>query len=67
VANVKEEEILDRLLLECRSFEEKIQRGEASLGQKNVEIKPPDPIGELGSGRDKIDSGDVEQVTIGKT
>ena len=67
VANVKEEEILDRLLQECRSFEEKIQRGEATLGQKNVEIKPPDPIGELGSGRDKIDSGDVEQITIGKT
>ena len=67
VANVKEEEILDRLLQECRAFEDKIQRGEATLGQKNVEIKPPDPIGELGSGRDKIDSGDVEQITIGKT
>jgi (E)-4-hydroxy-3-methylbut-2-enyl-diphosphate synthase len=67
VANVKEEEILDRLLQECRSFEEKVQRGEATLGQKNVEIKPPDPIGELGSGRAKIDSGDVEQITIGKT
>jgi hypothetical protein len=28
---------------------------------------PPDPIGELGSGKDKIRAGLVEQVTIGKT
>jgi hypothetical protein len=32
-----------------------------------VEIVPPDPIGELGSGAGKIRAGLVEQVTIGKT
>ena len=50
VANVPEEEILDRLLHECRVFAAKVQRGEARLGEKVVEIVPPDPIGELGSG-----------------
>ncbi|MAJ46034.1 MAG: 4-hydroxy-3-methylbut-2-en-1-yl diphosphate synthase [Planctomycetaceae bacterium] len=67
VANVPEEEILDRLLVECTALEDKINRGEAKLGQKNVEIIPPDPIGELGSGADKIASGDVEQITIGES
>ena len=67
VANVKEEEILECLLAECTSFQTRILNGEATLGQKNVEIIPPDPIGELGSGEDKIRSGDVEQITIGKT
>src|SRR5438105_1683726 len=38
VANVPEEEILDRLLLECRQFEEKVKRGEARLGEKKVAI-----------------------------
>ncbi|MCY2954658.1 MAG: flavodoxin-dependent (E)-4-hydroxy-3-methylbut-2-enyl-diphosphate synthase, partial [Planctomycetota bacterium] len=36
VANVPEEEILERLLLECRMFEEKVERGEAKLGEKRV-------------------------------
>jgi (E)-4-hydroxy-3-methylbut-2-enyl-diphosphate synthase len=54
VANVPEEEILDALLKECRSFQEKVQRGEARLGEKKVDILPPDPIGELGSGWEKI-------------
>src|SRR5437763_1371009 len=54
VANVPEEEILDRLLLECRAFQEKVQRGEAKLGEKKVDIIPPDPLGELGSGWEKI-------------
>ena len=67
VANVKEEEILESLLAECKRFEDKVNRGEAKLGQKNVEIVPPAPIGELGSGADKIASGDVEQITIGKS
>jgi len=67
VANVKEEEILDRLLHECKAFQAKVQRGEAKLGEKKVEIVPPDPIGELGSGFDKIARGDVEQVTVGQT
>jgi (E)-4-hydroxy-3-methylbut-2-enyl-diphosphate synthase len=55
VANVPEEEILDRLLAECRAFEEKVRRGEAKLGEKKVDILPPDPIGELGSGWEKIE------------
>ncbi len=63
VANVPEEEILDRLLIECRQFEQKVKRGEAKLGEKVVEIAPPDPIGELGSGFDKIAAGQVEKVT----
>ena len=44
-----------------------MKRGDAKLGEKLVEIVPPDPIGELGSGHDKIRAGLVEQVTIGKT
>ncbi|MCP3903745.1 MAG: flavodoxin-dependent (E)-4-hydroxy-3-methylbut-2-enyl-diphosphate synthase [Planctomycetes bacterium] len=67
VANVREDEIQARLLEECRRFEERVRRGEAKLGEKNVEIVPPDPIGDLGSGVAKIAAGDVEQVTIGKT
>ena len=67
VANVKEEEILERLLAECKRFEDKVNRGEARLGQKTVEIVPPAPIGELGSGAEKIASGDVEQITIGES
>src|SRR5689334_12526403 len=55
VANVPEEEILDRLLAECRAFEDKVRRGEARLGEKKVDILPPDPIGELGSGWEKIE------------
>src|SRR6266581_7688164 len=54
VANVPEEEILDRLLIECREFQSKVARGEAKLGEKKVDILPPDPIGELGSGWEKI-------------
>jgi len=70
VANVREEEILDRLLEECRGFQSRVQRGEAKLGEKRVEIVPPDPIGELGSGFEKIASGDVEtraDLTVGRS
>ncbi|MBL0926502.1 MAG: flavodoxin-dependent (E)-4-hydroxy-3-methylbut-2-enyl-diphosphate synthase [Phycisphaerales bacterium] len=63
VANVPEEEILERLMAECRAFEERVQRGEARLGEKKVDIVPPDPIGELGSGFDKIAAGQVDRVT----
>jgi len=68
VANVPEPEILDRLLKECREFQAKVMRGEAKLGEKKVDIVPPDPIGELGSGFDKIASGNVEKrvgITVG--
>jgi len=63
VANVPEEEILDALLSECRKFEAKVEAGEAKLGEKVVEIEPPDPIGELGSGADKIAAGEVDKLT----
>jgi (E)-4-hydroxy-3-methylbut-2-enyl-diphosphate synthase len=54
VANVPEEDILPALLDECRKFQDKIERGEAKLGEKKVDILPPDPIGELGSGWEKV-------------
>ncbi len=54
VANVPEAEILPSLLAECRKFQERVERGEAKLGEKKVDILPPDPIGELGSGWEKI-------------
>lgn len=67
VANVPEAEILDRLLAECRAFEAKVRAGEAKLGEKVVAIVPPDPIGDLGSGADRIRAGLVEKITIGET
>ena len=48
VANVAEEEILDRLLAECRDFQEKVKRGEAKLGEKAVRIAVPEPGSEAG-------------------
>ncbi len=63
VANVTEEQILDRLLEECRTFQQRVRDGQATLGEKSVEIVPPDPIGELGSGIDKIAAGEVERIT----
>src|SRR6476469_1897841 len=54
VANVREEEILEALLKECRGFQDRVERGEAKLGEKKVDILPPDPLGELGSGWEKI-------------
>src|SRR5437588_2180858 len=54
VANVPEEDILPALLKECRTFQEKVQRGDATLGEKKVDILPPDPLGQLGSGWEKI-------------
>jgi (E)-4-hydroxy-3-methylbut-2-enyl-diphosphate synthase len=54
VATVSEDKMLDALFDEVRKFADKVQRGEATLKNQKVEIKPPDPIGELGSGWDKI-------------
>ena len=62
VANVPEEEILGRLLQECREFQARVMRGEAKLGEKKVDIVPPDPIGELGSGFEKIAGGKTEKM-----
>lgn len=64
VANVPEAEILDRLLAECRAFETRVKVGEATLGQKVVDIVPPAPIGDLGSGVEKIKAGLVEKITV---
>ena len=60
-------EILDRLLLECRTFQDQVRAGTAKLGDKRVDIVPPDPIGELGSGIEKIAKGHVEQISIGES
>jgi (E)-4-hydroxy-3-methylbut-2-enyl-diphosphate synthase len=54
VANVPEEDILPALLDECRKFQAKIESGQARLGEKKVDILPPNPIGELGSGWEKV-------------
>jgi (E)-4-hydroxy-3-methylbut-2-enyl-diphosphate synthase len=54
VANVPEEEILGRLLTECLQFQDKVKKGEAKLGEKKVDIVPPDPLGNLGSGWEKM-------------
>lgn len=54
VATVGEDQILERLLRECRAFQERVRSGEAKLGEKKVDIVPPDPLGELGSGWEKM-------------
>src|SRR5688500_16172510 len=54
VANVPEEQILPVLLDECKKFQSKVERGEARLGEKKVDILPPDPIGVVGSGWEKV-------------
>jgi (E)-4-hydroxy-3-methylbut-2-enyl-diphosphate synthase len=41
VANVKEDEILDRLLLECKALQDKVLVGETILGEKAVSIISP--------------------------
>lgn len=69
VANVPEPEILDRLLAECLAFQDRVLKGEARLGEKKVDIVPPDPVGELGSGWEKLAKERIRpaQVTIGRT
>src|SRR5829696_10032753 len=66
VANVPEEEILDALLEQCRAFQSKVRRGEAKLGEKKVDILPPDPLGELGSGWEKIQKGKSTALRVVK-
>jgi (E)-4-hydroxy-3-methylbut-2-enyl-diphosphate synthase len=73
VANVPEEQILEKLLAEVMAFEQRVLKGEAKLGEKKVDIIPPDPVGELGSGWEKVAAGLVERastpanLTIGTT
>jgi (E)-4-hydroxy-3-methylbut-2-enyl-diphosphate synthase len=40
-ANVHEDEILQRLLEECRHLQDRVQKGETKLGDKVVTITPP--------------------------
>jgi (E)-4-hydroxy-3-methylbut-2-enyl-diphosphate synthase len=60
--SIPEEQLLPRLLQHCREFQARVERGEAKLGEKKVEVLPPDPIGELGSGWGKIG----ENPTVGQ-
>jgi len=64
VANVPEPEILGRLLEECLQFQGRVLQGQAKLGEKKVDIIPPDPIGELGSGYEKIASGGLRSTPL---
>src|SRR5688500_9168050 len=64
VANVPEEQILDRLLEECRVFQSRVERGEAKLGEKKVDVLPPDPLGELGSGWGKVREGEKGGLSL---
>ena len=41
VANVPEDEILDRLLLECKQLQDRVHGGETKLGEKAVSIVVP--------------------------
>lgn len=66
VANVTEDQILDRLLAECLKFQDEVRAGRAKLGEKKVEIIPPDPIGELGSGWEKIAAGKTTPLTVSR-
>lgn len=70
VATVPEDQILDRLLAECKAFQARVESGEAKLGQKKVDIVPPDPEGELGSGWEKMAAERIKGttgLTIGRT
>lgn len=54
VRTVTETEMLDALYDEAVKFAARVERGEAQLRNAHVQIKPPDPIGPLGSGYEKI-------------
>ena len=41
VANITEEEILERLLLECKTLQEKVLQGKTKLGEKAISIIAP--------------------------
>jgi (E)-4-hydroxy-3-methylbut-2-enyl-diphosphate synthase len=56
VANVPEAQILETLLAETKKLQDKVLAGETKLGEKVVDILPPDPIGDLGSGYAKIEA-----------
>ncbi len=64
VATVHEDEILERLLNECKDFQARVESGEVKLGEKRVEIVPPDPEGELGSGWEKMAAAKMGHTTL---
>lgn len=41
---VREDQMLDALLDECRAFAARVERGEAQLSSAQVDIAPPDPL-----------------------
>ncbi len=47
---VPEERMLDALLHECRELSARVQRGEATLSNAHVDVKPPDPLPRKGGG-----------------
>ncbi len=55
VANVPEAQILETLLAETKKLQDRVLAGQAKLGEKVVDILPPDPLGDLGSGYRKIE------------
>lgn len=57
VRTVTEAQMLDALYDEAVAFAAKVERGEAQLRNAHVQIKPPDPIGPLGSGYGKVKGG----------
>lgn len=59
VANVPEERILDTLLEHCLDFQARVERGEAKLGEKKIEIVPPDPVGDASTAWEKIARGEA--------
>ena len=70
VANVPEADILEKLLAECLAFQDRVIKGEVKLGEKKVEIIPPDPIGEIGSGWEAM-AGKMKaspaELTVGRS
>jgi (E)-4-hydroxy-3-methylbut-2-enyl-diphosphate synthase len=67
VATVPEDEILGRLLSECTTFQDRVRSGDAKLGDKKVDIVPPDPQGELGSGWEKMAADRIASGVQGGT
>jgi (E)-4-hydroxy-3-methylbut-2-enyl-diphosphate synthase len=67
VATVPEDEILGRLLSECTTFQNRVRSGDAKLGDKKVDIVPPDPEGELGSGWEKMAADRIASGVQGGT
>ena len=64
VANVPEAQILETLLAETKKLQDRVRAGQAKLGEKVVDILPPDPLGELGSGLKKMEEEKVRDVQL---